>query len=117
MNWDIELPGSVRRDPSARRGGIYFWIRGDAVLYIGQTVCFETRIPGHETIRKEFVLPDDEIRPLYLENGIDLEAEGGARDIGYVIVCRKCSAAIDDHKRPGDCERFLKIKQEPLVSR
>lgn len=40
------------------------------------------------------------------------EAQGGARDIGYVIVCRKCSAAIDNHKRPGDCERFLKIRQE-----
>ena len=34
------------------------------------------------------------------------EARGGAKDIGYVLVCKKCYEPIGDHKDPRDCEIF-----------
>jgi hypothetical protein len=44
------------------------------------------------------------------------EAQGGAKDIGYVLCCKDCREPIDDHYLPGGYERCQKTKSRRILS-
>lgn len=68
INWDLELPGSITMDPNMLRGGVYFWVRNGAVIYVGTAVCFAGRLRDHHVITGENWREGDEVRLLYIDD-------------------------------------------------
>lgn len=46
--------GHVWSDPTSDPGHVYFLIKGDMVVYVGQTICFDSRFKNHLSSDKVF---------------------------------------------------------------